>query len=195
MHRLISRSPLLFVLSVLLVGTSMPIHNGKAAAVLTPPSSHVSCSTFLQDYQDWATQTIRGENAYVKFTLASNQYNGIVSSTEGILDYAAPNASTPAALVGVGSQYFNDRQYRLPSSDGIFTRGPYPFNPDETDQLGVQVVAQTATVVLTMLSWGGGLIIIENPTCAQGVLYGFGIAPHNSLFVLNLEKRVNPAVK
>lgn len=120
------------------------------------------CVKMLADYVAWCEQEERTH--WVGFVMVTNHPNpdthspGEATYTNDIL---VLNASK-TAFVGNGSQYFSDR---LGENDA-------PFNPNQTDQLTLQIDIMTAQVTVTLLSQGNRSLTGEF-RCANGMLYGF----------------------
>jgi hypothetical protein len=162
------------------------------AAVLLAPSTPtaaapISCSAFLQPYVDWARNQQPGGVRYLKFELTSISRDGPVSYAEnGALRYVPGTLFSPAVLstrsgflAADAKQYFNDRRHLLGGQSE-------PFNPQQTDKLGLIINTQTGTFTLRLASWGDGPVTIT-PMCENGVMYGFGDTPGlKHLYVIRL---------
>ncbi len=82
-------------------------------------------------------------------------------------------------LVGYGKSYFSDRMWQSPSSSE-----KNPFDPGATDRVGLAIDVESATLIMTLKSWGDGEV--EIPLFAtEGKLYGFS---GSNMFVIDLKK-------
>ncbi len=86
-------------------------------------------------------------------------------------------------LVGFGTSYFSDRTWQAPSSPE-----QNPFDPDKQDRVGVAIDVGSATLILTLKSWGDGEVVIPL-FASNGMLYGYA---GSSMLVIDL-KQVNVA--
>ena len=84
-------------------------------------------------------------------------------------------------LVGFGTQYFSDRPWQSPSS-----QEQNPFDPDKQDRVGLAIDVDSATLILTLKSWGDGEAVVPL-FGSNGMLYGY---IDSSMLVIDL-KQVN----
>jgi hypothetical protein len=181
------------------------------------PANAQSCTTFLTGINNWFLTQPKGSGTYsINFTMASNRTDGTYvsyseggSGTPGIPAYHPATSSgffrTPAYLQGTLTEYFSDRRYVPPPGLGF----PWaPFNPGNTDSLGVTIYLGNAAprplgngatlgeVVLTLKSWGNASYSFQG-LCTDNMLYGFlALPPTNvpNLFVASLNESFSPPI-
>jgi len=193
MARLLARWPLVLTLLALLVPALMHVSSTSAMPI--------SCTTMIRGYEDWAFYQRQGAGTYLlTFHMVSNQDNGIVSYSEGLLNLRPPvtDAHT-GAIIAHGyfgtdtqefSQYFSDRRFTAAGHSR-------PFSPTATDLLHLSVSAQDGGVGMRLDSWGRTNTWLTNVICDQGVMYGWqnvaGPGTTNKpLFILSLVKNFQP---
>ncbi|MCS6804551.1 MAG: hypothetical protein NZ823_05320 [Blastocatellia bacterium] len=97
-------------------------------------------------------------------------------------------------LRGSGKRFVDDREWHQTNCAGGFGAGPFPFDPDATDQLGVSISLLDHRITLTFAN--GAQRTIQAPQCANGVMYGFSDAPGTllpgTMYVLSLKRATVP---
>ena len=149
----------------------------------------------VSEHVNWLQQQAPNGTHVVRVTAASNQRNGLVSYSEGVLTIGSspfpPGPGQPASnsytLAGTLTQYFSDRKFGMPGGGGI-SLPTHPFAPQKTDQLGLSI-STGGQVVLTLKSWGNKSVSLTGVDCASGVLYGLTNTGRNqSFYVISLRK-------
>jgi len=174
------------------------------------PAHAQSCTTFGQNIvKTFGTIPVGGKGV-MQAALVSNRSDGRYVSYGEMPSISGNNGGSgplvyhpattvlgipyPAYLQGTLAQFFSDRRF---NPVGFFTD---PFNPQNTDSLGIVVYLQGSgifkinpgEVVLTLNSWGGGSYSWQG-LCQDGMINGFY---QNTEFVLSLfNQQVYPPIK
>lgn len=152
-----------------------------------------ACASFLESYTDFLAGDPSGSSRRVYFTAISNRYDGLATYASGQLYYDPYSG----LLTGEGRQYLNS-----------YTDYPYPavptcpFGPESNRVLGISIdmsngMAVVSQKVMTpqdkkaapkepeVLEEKAWTIALK---CENGVLYGFGDASPQEMFVISLRK-------
>jgi len=167
----------------------------NGAAVATVATAPGCVEAMVSEHVNWLQQQAPNGTHVVRVTAASNQRNGLVSYSEGLLTISSapfpPGPGQPPSnsytLAGTLTQYFSDRKFGMPSGSGI-SLPTNPFAPQKTDQLGLSI-STSGQVSLTLKSWGNKSVGLTGVDCASGVLYGLtNTGRHQSFYVISLRK-------
>jgi hypothetical protein len=139
-----------------------------------PAAADPTAVAYLKPYVTWAETKPNGTGTYaLKVVMVSMDNGGFASYAENDLlpfeDVWGWVSFNSASGGTAGTQYFNNRRYKLPGS-GLFAPS-YPFSPTDTDVLGISLDANHGTLTLTFSSWGGYQEIADLHA-AHGVLTG-----------------------
>ncbi len=151
----------------------------------------MEATSYLQRHVDFANQ--RPGTNFVVFTMVTNQgasgtepnqQYSVVSYAEGYL-----SSDGSGGVAGRMRQYFNDR--RLAGSP------PTPFDPGQTDDLGVEIgMEDGGRITLITHSWGGGRQTLADLRQEDEVVLGTGGTVGNqterATYMISLGQVVGP---
>ena len=164
---------------------------GPPAAKADPPTPSeadtAAARALLKDNLEWVrTKPDRNSVNEIEIHIASNETaRHFVSFTTAKLRLEV-NREGPRrehhrdkSLVGFGTTYFSDRTWQAPSSTE-----QNPFDPSNQDRVGLAIDVESATLIMTLKSWGDGEAVIPL-FASNGLLYGYS---GSAMLVIDLKQ-------
>lgn len=142
-------------------------------------NASTSCSDFLDPYVEWVNAEEEGAGEYrVNVVLISNNMRGHARYADGFLELSSIRARGSLTFSGEVTRYKSEKMWGFPTSaSGDIEFDTFPFDPDQTDELAVVIDVNTGRVTLEGVT-------IDNPECANGVLFGFARASSGISYVI-----------
>jgi hypothetical protein len=152
---------------------------GPPAAKADPPTPSeadtAAARALLKENLEWVrSKPDRGSVNEIEIHIASNETaRHFVSFTTAKLRLEVKDEGPKRdhhrekTLVGYGTTYFSDRTWQAPSS-----KEENPFDPSKRDRVGLAVDIESATLLMTLKSWGDGEEVIPL-FASNGMLYGY----------------------
>ena len=186
-----------------ILACALVVSTGSRSAQAGPPAPSpadtAAARAALQKYVAWAAaQPASTSNSFSMNMAASEPVQHYVSYSTASLTSQAIKVIEPGpgkihlvrnttVLAGTGTQYFSNRTWQTPPPPGGLFGTANPFDPSKQDSLGVSIDVPTATMTLTLKSWGNGQVVVPL-FYANNVFYGFFSSPDGGMCVIDLKE-------
>lgn len=202
---IISVFSILLITGSVLAGPPEPeASSPKPGGPGVPSPTVPSWTSVLKSHADWLKNKPEGAGDYsINIVLVYNNEDGEAGYAEGALGLVEATQDKPphqailgTSLEGEVTLYKNTDRWGVPEVDpedpeAFEPEGeePYPFDPDQTEQLKVKIDVKTGQVEI-------GASTITKPEYSKGVAFGFEKKPGKSkYYVISLNRQFVPPVE